>query len=108
MLDPAAGCTGISIIWSANCGFTTYFYYFVSRRLSLYKAENDKLIFTSLLVSLLYATTLWIYYAIVEDILTTIAHIAAVALGYFISFLLIHATSLLPNRSVEYAAVETS
>lgn len=41
----------------------------------------------TLILSLLYDFSLWIYYAIVSDLLTTIAHICAIILGLLIAII---------------------
>ena len=81
------GCVGISIIWSANMGIICIIlHYFHNRRErngSLRFCFNDLLKTSCVVLAMCFAA--WVYYAFVEEPLTTIAHISAYILGCLIA-----------------------
>ena len=79
-------CRGISIVWSAYCGYILYLYYILKKQFIHYYYPSN-LFEISLILSILYDLSLWIYYGIVSDTLTTIAHIAAILLGFLIAII---------------------
>ena len=80
-------CQGVSIVWSALWGYNPLTYY---KLLDIYDYSNSIKSFISitLAVSCLYSVILWVYYAIVEEALTTIAHLCALILGIIIAYIL--------------------
>lgn len=76
----AVGCVGISIIWSANVGIILI--------IAKYERLLQERIFTPKgcvqYCSLLPFTSTWMYYALTEPFLTTLAHICALLLGLLI------------------------
>jgi inner membrane protein involved in colicin E2 resistance len=70
---------GISVVWSAMIGYSAMGAYFF--------VPLSSILFTvSFAIAVLAALAVWIYYAVVEDLLTTIAHLYAVVLGVIIGF----------------------
>jgi putative Mn2+ efflux pump MntP len=80
-------CVGISIVWSANCGFSLVTYYYFAIKNEVYKNKSKTLkIKIGLIFTFLYCIVIWIYYCIVEHFITTVAHICAFLLGFLIGF----------------------
>lgn len=77
-------CTGISIVWSALCGYCWMVYYENKNKSNEYDAHYRVL--WALSVTTVYCSILWVYYLIVEALITTIAHVCAVLLGLVIGF----------------------
>lgn len=76
-------CFGVSIVWSALCGFAI-------RSYTSFKKSNHALqlgkqvmraIRQSLTSAVLLSSVLWTYYAFLADPMTTLAHFCAVLLG---------------------------
>ena len=80
-------CQGVSIVWSALCGYNPLTYY---KLLDIYDYSKSTQSFISitLAISCLYSVILWVYYAVVEEALTTIAHLCALILGIAIAYIL--------------------
>jgi hypothetical protein len=75
------GCTGISIIWSALCGFNLYSYSCFSK-LEIYDKFNQLFLQQVLVSSSIFSLSLWMYYFVVADGMTSLAHLCAVLLGF--------------------------
>ncbi len=75
-------CVGISVVWSAQCSFS------LLKFLSLQNSFSKKSLFAAILISTSLSLALWIYYLIVSDLLTTIAHICSFFLGLALYILL--------------------
>ena len=80
------GCSGISIVWSALCGFNIFLYLRIKHRYTDNLGHNQYL-HIAMVLSTVYSTIAWVYYAIVSDALTTIAHICAILLGVIFAIL---------------------
>ena len=76
------GCSGISIVWSAQIGFCWFFR-------SAYSTQSPETYVLRLLlgISTLLSCGLWIYYAVIADQLTTLAHGCAVLLGMLLAWI---------------------
>jgi hypothetical protein len=83
----AVDCRGISIVWSANCGYSTYFAYKMRYGSYLYEKKALEMIKLTAIVSLLWCLALWIYYAVTADASTSIAHLCAILLGIVLSYM---------------------
>lgn len=87
------GCVGISIVWCSYCGFGTvlHTYFQTSKRPSA--TSNHKLKPKDSVenrwwkLSLSVSTALCVYYAVVEEPITTVAHGCAALLGGAIGYL---------------------
>ena len=77
-LPPEAGCTGISIIWSAQVGALWSW-----RRAHVFHVSGSE--DRPLAIVSAFAIALWAYYAVVEDALTTVAHAAAAVMGALVA-----------------------
>lgn len=75
-------CVGISVVWSAQCGFSLLTFLFLPNPFSNKKLSAAVLVSTSLILAL------WIYYLIASDLITTIAHICSIFLGVALFILL--------------------
>jgi hypothetical protein len=75
-------CVGISVVWSAQCSFSLLLFLFLQNPFS------KKSLFASTLISTSLSLALWIYYLIVSDLITTIAHICSIVLGLALFILL--------------------
>ena len=75
------GCSGISIIWSAQIGFCWSF------RSAYHSPSSSETIRLHLLVGIssVLDCGLWIYYSVIADQLTTLAHGCAVLLGMLLA-----------------------
>lgn len=81
------GCFGVSIVWSALCGFSVYIYYRIFHLMDVANRRTRlRLIRLSLSSSVLLSTALWIYYAATSDVITTVAHLCALFLGVSLAF----------------------
>jgi hypothetical protein len=60
------GCSGISIVWSALCGFNAYSWVCISR-LGIYDQFDYLPLHQVLGASLTFSISLWVYYAVVAD-----------------------------------------
>ena len=90
------GCVGISIVWSANVGVIViilkYLWSQSQSLLSLSEARPSRYSFNfkssgavvAVVVVLTPCVTAWLYYAVVEEALTTLAHLCALLLGVII------------------------
>ena len=91
-------CTGISIVWSSFVGFSaTVYFYLESTNIDSDMKSTVKIL---LLASTLFAIALWIYYAVVADALTSVAHFAAVLLGGLIGYC--YQVSLRNNNNIQH------
>lgn len=73
-------CTGISVIWSAICGFNVVcFSHFIN--IDAYTATHNLWMRYTVGVSVACSIIAWIYYAVVDAMLTSIAHVCAALLG---------------------------
>lgn len=75
-------CVGISVVWSAQCGFSLLKFLFLPNLFSKKKLS------AAVLVSISLSLALWIYYLIASDLITTIAHICSIVLGVALFILL--------------------
>ena len=75
------GCSGISIVWSAQIGFCWSF------RSSYFPSSENVLLRLLLGTSTLLDCGLWIYYYVIADQLTSIAHGCAVLLGILLAWI---------------------
>jgi hypothetical protein len=81
------GCFGVSIVWSALCGFSVYIYYRILNSADVCNGRTNLLLIRlSLSSSVLFSTALWIYYAATSDVITTVAHLCAIILGIALAF----------------------
>jgi hypothetical protein len=81
------GCFGVSIVWSALCGFSVYLYYLILNSADVVIGKTRLLLIRfSLSSSVLLSTGLWIYYAATSDVITTVAHLCAIMLGVALAF----------------------
>jgi hypothetical protein len=71
------GCIGISIVWSALCPFTLSLYHPLGRATQL----PPRLTACLFLLPALLTLSVWLYYAITADALTSVAHALAALLG---------------------------
>ena len=102
------GCFGVSIVWSALCSFAIYSYVlFISSRSYSIPLGNLVLIQSSLSTSTLFSILLWIYYAVVADFITSLAHLCAVLLG-LVSGLALKLHSQRRHRILQYETVLNS
>mmetsp|Transcript_19814 Transcript_19814/g.33332 ORF Transcript_19814/g.33332 Transcript_19814/m.33332 type:complete len:208 (+) Transcript_19814:111-734(+) len=91
-----ADCVGISIVWSSNVGviliFLKYFWtnrqdsdsYRAAHETHSFSFDNNLCCTSSTGVVLVACVAVWGYYAVVEEALTTVAHICALLLGAMI------------------------
>lgn len=81
----AFDCTGISIVWSALCGFNMMLYAMLSTTIQRDGSAILKYGIRAFMVLFCcYCLALWIYYGVVEELLTTLAHFCALLLGFVI------------------------
>jgi hypothetical protein len=98
----AFDCTGISIVWSAICGFNIMLYFTLERMIGNDGSAILKYgIEITLVLFCIYCLVLWVYYAVVEVFLTTIAHACALVLGLSIGSWFKHANQELYTPDVE-------
>lgn len=83
------GCVGISIVWCAYCGFGTTLrsYLQKNKRPPADKKRSDLTERYWWWMSLSVSTALCVYYAVVEEPITTVAHGCAIVLGGAIGYL---------------------
>lgn len=68
-------CVGISVVWSAQCSFSVVTLHF-------YQIYNDnRILSAAVFTSTCLSVTLWIYYIVVSDLITTVAHFCSILLG---------------------------
>lgn len=85
----AVGCIGVSIVWSALCGYSVFIY-----NTSFNPADdingNTWLLLVRLCLSgaVVFSSALWIYYMVTNDTITSVAHFSAVLLGVACAFFL--------------------
>lgn len=95
-------CSGISIIWSSVDGILLILFWSWSLKGKLFPPSQASFLKSTVALAWIYSLILWIYYAIVEEFLTTIAHICAVILGILIGYILTTLTfSDLPEISTQ-------
>lgn len=81
------GCYGVSIVWSALCGFSVYIIYWNFNSADVINRKTRLLLIRlSLSSSALFSTALWMYYAVTSEIITTVAHLCAILLGVTLAF----------------------
>jgi hypothetical protein len=83
LLCLAVGCIGVSVVWSAQFGYLLHNRYFRSHKVADHPSTLQTLFFHLSLCSCMIA---WFYYAVIEEPITTIAHLCAVAMGYLMDF----------------------
>ena len=76
-------CSGVSVVWSALDGCTLYLFY--SNPRNAFNKDEKGILSAFLAISWLYSLCLWVYYMVVADWLTSLAHLLAVLLGGLIS-----------------------
>eukprot|EP01038_Epipyxis_sp_PR26KG_P008644 gene8644-11684_t len=81
-------CVGISVVWSGLCGINMlWMYWFCNSPNSLNNCKMNDVSATFFILSLLFCVAIWIYYAIVDNLLTSIAHFCAILLGFALGFI---------------------
>ncbi len=79
------GCVGVSVVWSAQLGILIHY--------RLHRLAANPLIPADLLarglyrLSLVMGFTAWVYYAVVEEPIATLAHFCALVMGLLLGIL---------------------
>ena len=72
------GCIGVSVVWSSQMGILIHNRYF--RTASSHPSWSICLFYASIAAGFI----AWIYYAVIEEPITTIAHVCALAMGVLV------------------------
>ena len=82
-----AGCVGVSVVWSAQLGILIHHRrHRLATKPSLH--EEPRLWATRFhIASLVIGFTSWVYYAVIEDPISTLAHFCALAMGLLLDAL---------------------
>jgi hypothetical protein len=96
-----ADCVGISVVWSSNVGVIWMLVRLINgQRQWRNYSSYDQLIGASSTVTVIVACiAVWCYYAIIEEALTTVAHLCALILGIIIGNIYVKFISVNQSRS---------
>jgi hypothetical protein len=99
------GCTGISIVWCCVCSFNTYLWFQIYKSDIISSQGYKSSLYASISLAGLLSAGVIIYYGVVSELLTTIAHLCAIVLGVAIGFIFARVSpiyELLEQINVQY------
>ena len=96
LLCVGVGCSGISVVWSAQAGYILVCYVAASN------APPNRLLRTAVAASSLLSLALGLYYFLTAEIITTVAHGCAAVLGSAVAAVAVYFLAPVPRPSPGY------
>jgi hypothetical protein len=87
MLCLNVGCVGVSVVWSAQLGVLIHHRRHRPTAKPALREETPLWAGRLYRLSLLIGSTAWVYYAVIEEPITTMAHFCALAMGLILDAL---------------------